>query len=111
MSSGRRVALRLDACGAPLDGARVAEQTNNQDGADLPPLRGEKEENEKFGAERQVYWVLRQAKMLGGEPGEGCLRPALKVQRAPALSSRIGELSPERIYTSRYYWPQKGKRV
>ena len=32
--------------------------------ADLPPLRWKRWENEKFGAERQVYTVLRQARLF-----------------------------------------------
>ena len=47
--------------------------------ADLPPLRWKRWENEKFGAERQVYTVLRQARLLVVRNRRERLRLALKL--------------------------------
>ena len=101
----RWVALRLDTCGAPLMWARVVEQANNQDVLTYHPC-GEKVRKTRSLGQKGRFTGYSDKQSCLSRTREKWLRLALKVKRAPALSSRKGELSPERIYTWRYYWPQ-----
>ena len=79
--------------------------------ADFPPLRWKSWENEKFGAERQVYTVLRQARFLVVRNQRESCGWRLSCARTSPELSRKGDLSPKTIYTCRDCEPQNAKSI